>query len=611
MKAFDLNMRHGLAAALLLAAPLCVSAMEITDLEPDDYNLSDCHELPYFETFSDMSHYDGTSYLPIGWHSVGTTVWRTANDYRLGAQAGDYYMVTPSSNMQRDETAYTPFFNLTAGTTYSLSFYIYIEGTTLLEPESVVTPTLSVTIGTEQDSDFHAVLADYSEASAGWRWQKKELTFTPTASGPYCFAFALAGRAYTGLVAVDNIQITAPGMIPRVEPNFEPIGLFSLQSSHPLAFKNNPVQFFNTSAYAVSYQWSAPGLYPETSTLSDPRFTFPGPGKYEITLTATNPRGSRSTTKTVNVDYIDGSEEIPTIGVEIYNENIDKPLERDYAPHFSSDPYDYVLGFNHYYHNVAQKYDFPVGFDIELQSIQFYVHQRRYTPHNTQSAEETRYPCSIVVYGADESGELDENIVYGRYDSNMGDIITSSAMEVIGLHRTFVFPEPIKIKGPCFVAFQFSHRLTIDTRDADTGRSYVALGAIKYGTGQTTIYAQPHDVPDGAEAKADGKWYRVDKIDPNMKGIGGFWHLWVKINEGVASVAVNEIGKVVFDARLDGDLLIVSGTSAGHNVDIVSVNGATVASKPADALSTTLNVGHLAPGIYIVTCNGESIKIKK
>lgn len=611
MKAFDLTLCHGLTAALLFATPLCVNAMDLADLEPDEFNAEDCQELPYFETFSDMSHFDGKSYLPINWHSVGTTVWRTAADTRLLAQTGEYYMVTPSSTMQRDETAYTPFFNLNAGFTYTLSFYMYIEGTDLLDPDTVVTPTLSITVGTEQDGDFHAELAAFSEPSTGWKWEKREVTFTPAISGPYCFSFALTGRAYTGMVAVDNIQITAPGLIPRVEPDFEPISLFSLQTSHILAFKDNAVQFFNSTKHGVSYQWSAPGLYPETSTLSDPRFLFPGPGKYDITLTATNPRGSRSTTKTVSVDYVDGSEDVESIGVEIYNELTDKPIERDYAPHFDTDPNDYVLGFNHYYHNVAQKYDFPVGFDIELQSIQFYVHQRRYAPQNTQAADETRKKASIVVYGADEQGNLDENIVYGRFDGKMADVITSQPMEVIGLHRTFTFPEPIKIKGPCFVAFEFSDRLTMEFTDPNQGRSYVALGAIRYGSGQTTLYAKPHDVPEGAIAKADGKWYSVDKIDPEMKGLGGFWHLWVKINEGLASVAINNMGEVVFDACLNGDILTVSGTREGDSLCIVALNGTTVAAVPAADLSTTVNVGHLAPGVYIASCNGRSLKFRK
>lgn len=62
------------------------------------------------------------------------------------------------------------------------------------------------------------------------------------------------------------------------------------------------VQFSNeSSANAVSFEWSFPGGNPSSSSDENPTVTYDNPGSYTVTLTVTNTAGSNSATQT---DYI-------------------------------------------------------------------------------------------------------------------------------------------------------------------------------------------------------------------------------------------------------------------------------------------------------------------
>lgn len=60
-----------------------------SDVVPNPDNASACEELPWIENFSDATHYDGEGYLPKGWLTVGTSIWRTANITDIPAVSGD------------------------------------------------------------------------------------------------------------------------------------------------------------------------------------------------------------------------------------------------------------------------------------------------------------------------------------------------------------------------------------------------------------------------------------------------------------------------------------------------------------------------------------------
>lgn len=583
-------------------------------LEPDEENLADCIDLPYFETFSQASHYDGMNYLPIGWYNVGTNIWRTAAVDALPAQAGEYYMITPNSTTPRDEIAYTPFFNLTAGTEYTMSFYTYIQGNNWNEDEIMYTPTFTVTVGTQQDSEFHMPLltvSDYANPTVGW--EKREVKFTPEISGPYCFSFALSGAENTGAVAVDNVQVTAPGLIARVEPNFVPVGFFDLMDSKLITFEGAPVPFGNTTLYGVSYEWEVPGAEPETSTLTDPSFLFPSTGDYTVTLKATNPRGTRSTSKTVHVK-VAGDDPTATYALQHYNESADKLLDRGKIPAFDTadDGMDAITGFNHYYLKFAQRYDLPEGCNLDLHTLSIWVTERMYSEYPKYPGHDYDRPMSVKIYGADENGDLDPAKVYGSLDASIGEIVGAVGMG--GYHGEGVsiqFPNLIFVDGPIYVAMEFSDKMTIDAVDENGGRSYFSTACIKYAANRTTLYAQPYAVPEGAEAKADGKWYSLDKIEQNMKNYGAHWQIWLTPHNSTDIVAINPDGTTAFAAMFDGSTLHVSGTTAGEPVTVTDINGRTVLTATATDQSTAIEAGALQQGIYLVTTPAATAKILK
>ena len=153
----------------------------VIELYPNEDNAGECIELPYFETFSDQTHFTGDSYVPRGWRSTGSVTWVTASVDALPAKAGQYYLITNhNTEGERDDKAYTPFFNLDAGTEYTVSYYVYMQGNDYNEDGILYLPTMRFTVGTEHDSEFHNTISKFSDRTNGW--VKQEHKFTPEAS---------------------------------------------------------------------------------------------------------------------------------------------------------------------------------------------------------------------------------------------------------------------------------------------------------------------------------------------------------------------------------------------------------------------------------------------
>ncbi len=585
-------------------------------LEPNEDNLADCIDLPYIETFSDASHYDGAN-LPSGWHSTGSTVWVTANLGKLlAAVEGDYYMVTPNSTFERDEKAYTPFFNMTEGTEYTISFYSMIEGG-WDDDGNMHKPTLDFSVGTEQDIDFHRTLLAIDNQHTAW--EKHEITFTPEISGPYCFAFALSGEANTGIVAVDYLNITAPGLQARVEPSFAPMGVFDLYTSQMLAFSGKPVEFVNTTRYGESYAWTL--LLGEeeiaTSTEINPSFDFAASGKYTLTLAATNSRGTRSTSKTIEVIVVSDGDGNSDLALSLLNERSDMIVDRGNIPCFGTDPEaDFITGYNHYYNKIAQRFSLPEGTEMWVKQLSFWVTDRRFVNVTaTSTGDDRTKPFSVVFYGAKEDGSLDPETVFGRYDTTIGDAMGAIGLGAISGEGRFIdFPEAIKIVGPVFVAMEFPSTMTIDAEDPNLGRSYISTSCVKFGHGRGNLYAQPFAVPEGSVVPTDGSWCKLGDLDPSLSAYGANWELWVSMEdpEMTGITAVNPDGETVFAVSLDSaGNIMVSGTVAGETVTVYSVSGALVASACAEEGCTVIPASHLGTGIYIVNAGAGYAKIVK
>ena len=578
----------------------------VQDLEPDAENLSACIELPYHENFSDPSHYDGSSNLPIGWLSVGTNIWRTANYTSLEAQEGEYYMVAPESvDQPRDERAYTPFFNLTAGVEYTISFYTNFDGYIIDgNPRGM---TLDFTVGTQQDADFHpkSLYTESRGLDPAGSWTREEVRFTPEKSGPYCFSFALTGEARTGLVSVDAFHITSPYDIPRPEPNMCVKGMFSFVDSSLLSFENTPVRIYNQSKYADSYKWEISDA--EYTELPDGNIDifFPSSGDYEVKLTATNERGSRTTTKTYPVTYMSGDvENLPIMG---YDPAAVKYFDRGEIPTFDTDPdeLDYVSGYNHYYRKYAERFDLPGDDQFNLRTISLWLTNLHYKPATADNMNDQRsLPFNIVLYGCDENGNLDENKVIHSYKTTMAEMFGSTGIGGwAGEGKHVSYEPPVIIKGTVYVAFEYSDDLAIDVDDPNIGRSYLSMGMLRHGHGVTTMYAKPYNVPEGCEIKPDGKWYPVDKLDKELAGMGLNWQIWVDYVKDDNSVAINNMGEIIFAVRMIDGMLEVSGTEEGEYVVVYDLTGKAVRMVKATGVSTAIDCSDLPAGVYVARAN--------
>ncbi|MCM1111269.1 MAG: PKD domain-containing protein [Clostridium sp.] len=579
----------------VIVSGLAPSAGGLPEFEPDPENIPHCQELPMVENFSDPTHFAEYMNYPDGWASTGSNIFRVASIATLDAQSGQWYLISPESSVSRDEAAYTPFFNLEAGTTYTMSFYTFIQGR---EEDGVTAmPTLDVTVGTQQDGDFHAPLLTVSDyRNMRPVWDRREVTFTPAVSGPYCFSFRLSGQAYSGFVAIDNVHLSAPGLIDRVEPGFAPQTMYNLMDSHMTVFAGDPVPFANTTRYADEYLWVAEGATPGSSTEFEPSFVFLADGTYTVSLTASNSRGSRTVEHTYDIRIArDGQ----TYAMTMTNESADRALDRGEVPAFSTDPADYITGYNHYYHTYAQRYDLSPLQRFELRSLSFRIAERRFRNMTTYLDDQRIKPMAVVVYGSAEDGSIDPEKVLARYEGTIGDFLGSSGLGGnYGDPRQIDFPTPATVSGTVYVALEFSPEMTVDPEDEFLGRSYVATGAVRFASGVTTLYALAERVAEASGAEP-GQWLPLDQIDPEMAGYGADWQLWMVPDGGLASIAVNPAGEQCFAARFDGDCLTVSGTTAGQTISVCDASGRVVASVAAGEDSTV--VGRFPRGLYIVS----------
>ena len=589
------------------------------ELEPNPDNLELCMELPYFENFSDPSHYDGTTNLPAGWATTGSVTWATAvlNPAVQGAfspKSGDYYLIADNNpNGVRDDRAYTSFFNLTAGTTYTVSYWVYMTAALDQEAEdgSQIIPELAFTVGTEQEADFHNTLGTFAQKTSDW--VEQIFTFTPKVDGAYCFGFFLTGRAGSGYVAVDDLKITAPGLIARVEPGFMFKGLHSLYDESLALAPGQPLEIANTTNYADSYEWTCEGAEPSTSTDENPSFNIPGEGTYTVTLAATNERGTRTTEKSIKVSILPESSETQ-VPLQVWASGQDLRYDKGSVPTFSTDPEgDFITGYNNYYYSLAQRFDMADDFPMSLRILSIYVTDRRYRNMDAtgQFDDQRIIPMSVVVYGSDENGNLDETKELGRIEKPINEILGNGGLGQIGGEmRTIEFDSPVEVKGTFYIAFLFSDKMEVKAANADLGRSYVATSAVRHGHGITSLYAKPYAVPEESQATV-GQWCPVDHLNSAFKGMGADWTIWVNGAKTGSAIAIGMDGKVAFAATFTGDVLNVSGTAEGDIVTVSDLSGRTVASAVASDTATAISLPGIARGIYIVNTAAGSVKVVK
>ena len=105
-------------------------------------------------------------------------------------------------------------------------------------------------------------------------------------------------KAINGAGLISNTIISDGQTL--LTPTDTPVSSFTVNNTYICL--TDSLLFSNTSTNALTYSWSVPNASPSTSTESNPYFSFPSSGMYDITLTVTGPGGSDVSTQSVNIE---------------------------------------------------------------------------------------------------------------------------------------------------------------------------------------------------------------------------------------------------------------------------------------------------------------------
>lgn len=601
--------------AAALSVPAYMTATEYNDpassypgmelLDPDSENNQLCQELPLVENFSNAEHYDGTSVLPIGWATTGTAIWRTSSINTLPAASGDYYMIAPESNHARNERAYTPFFMLEEGLTYTISFQSYQEATTINGVSRMT--SINLRVGTQQDSDFLPVtIATITKNNKNAEWDKHSYTFSPAKTGAYCFCFELHGDSYSGYAAVDDLRITSPIHQEKVEPLFHPLAIFSAESSAAISMGNAPMRMAHYVNNGTPSAWNADGAKTEMLENGDAFVYFTESGEYDVTLSAVNASSENQITKPIKVQHFNdpGDQLLFTS----YDPSTSKTFGRGDIPSFSTDPYglDYITGPNHYYSTFAEYFPAPEAAKLSITQFQFHMTNLRYVPTQNVDDEDIKKPIKVKFYGVDENGAPDESKLVASFTYTMRDIFGITIGSFAGDILTVKLPRPVTVTGPFFVAIEYSEKIFIDPVDPNIGRSFASMGVAKHIHNRTSLYCKPYKTPPFTNVELD-EWCPVSDLDPSLQGFSLALTLTGSYEPGYLSVSQPGVASAK-SCRLAGRSLLVE-TPEATNVAIYTLDGVRHMTFSASPGMNTIDVSALSAGMYIVSAGDESFRI--
>lgn len=510
-----------LLSVLLLSSPLAAEANDtVGSMNKDGYYVA---HLPYSETFDNYNgNYDGTSQLPNGWLASGDQPFTTAFSSQREAHTGKYYMVTIETTEARSDRAYTPYFEVEEGKTYTINYWLWMPGNSFSPSQN----TLTITAGAEQDAEFHNTTLQTLHANTGNDWVNQECTFTAQESGLVCFCFNLTTDSpLAGYVGIDDLSITADDQEVPPTADFAVESLSSFMTGCYVAYPTQKVRLVNLSRNASEYKWEMPGCEPSESTEAEPIISFNHTDNYTITLHATNKSGEATSLQTFALEYID----YPTMmAIQTFEED-SKTIDRGFIPTYATDrENDFYSGVNHYYRQIAQRVAMPDIQEADITQLNYQLTNYSLIPSTSQTTwfRQTDVPMSIAIYGETE-GHPDTEKCFGRYDSTIGKIV---GMNGIGLStfKQFEFPKPIHTKGTFYIAFEIGEEFIVDTPDPQIGRSLFAVEPIVHRPRHTSMWVRPsvNALTSYYNPIAKDEWMLASDFNPEMQGYGIFLYIW-------------------------------------------------------------------------------------
>ncbi len=587
--------------------------------------------IPYAENFDDAGHYNGQDNLPIGWFTSGESPFFTASSNSIPAVSGAYYMITTSSVIaDRRDIAYSPMLEMEAGKPYKVSFYLCMPG------ESS-TPSFKFTAGQEQASDMQTTtLVEVNEIIS--EWKRYEFTFTPETTGEYCFAFwACSASAGDGYICIDNFRLSEADDVFAPETAFD-FGntLHSIFTGSSIVFPGQAVKLINKTNDAETYEWSVDN---GGATISDPAavnptITFNEAGAYTVTLRATNSGGTTETSRTLNVSFPAEGE---SDAFQTVDDALDKIYQQDATPAFREDGsvedvftystyQDYVVGVNHYYRAFAERFDVLAGNKMDITSITFnsmnyYLFDQTLGIDVDENGNPSEYSSfdkdkqmSIVVY-PDKDGRPDvDNPIYKKTDLISNILYLDYKPVRIGVQFD---DAKVTVDGPFYIALEFD-KLTVDPYSPDfLSRSYFGGDTRKHANGETTLWVKPEAAIPGSEFEQTGtlnQYCRADEFSRELTGYSFCVMPWVTygkiITTGIGNSTVPGQDITLY-VSVDGGSLRLSGLKAGNKVSVYSTGGAAVFTGTAAGEEMTIPASNWGKGIFIVSVDGQSIKVAK
>lgn len=490
----------------------------------------------YVEDF-DGSHYDGTSYLPVGWDSEGSQRFMTLSWYTLPAHSGRYYAISIDTrsyqtSTQRDDWMYSCYFNLEAGVKYSGSYWIHND---------MASTDVNFTVGKEQNAAAHTVLHTTSEATPLGEWVEKTFEFTPSESGAYCFGWNVtSGDMLSTFVAIDDFSIIQAWMLDLPKADFCINHIYDITTGDLVTYPGQQIKVDNLSDKAETYSWTADNdnVVFSDATAAEPTISFVKDGPCTIKLESKNSTGT--TSKELYI-WPSMANDLEYFGVSTFDGGInDQLIQRGSVPTFKTDlDYDFVTGPNHLYREFAERYAFAEGCPMKLHCMNVFLTE--YNLRTDMWATQQNVPIEVIVYGETADGKPDPNNIYGTLSTTIGSIFGTTGVGGTSAEpRNIVFDEPIIVNGPVYISIRVSEDFSINDDGKKVIRSYFCLAPIARRK-TSTMMVKPYYLPSGIATPTLqlGDWCTAAQLDADMpKALGMYNIVWASpvISDGIQEI---------------------------------------------------------------------------